>query len=91
MYHAISANNFSYPCLTDPAVVEGGMRELIPKKALKISLLAICLVSVACFAFLIMFGVQGHASNEIILWTGLVASVLGIATGILQLAGAKGY
>jgi hypothetical protein len=90
MYHAISANSFRYPCLTDPAIVESGMRELIPKKAVKISLLAICLVSVACFALLIMFGPHSTASNELILWTGLVASTLGIGTGALQLASIKG-
>jgi hypothetical protein len=89
MYHAISANSFRYPCLTDPAVVESGMREFIPKKALKISLLIVCLVSVACFALLIAFGLHSSTSDELILWTGLVASVLGIATGTLQLASAR--
>jgi hypothetical protein len=89
MYHAISASDFRYPCLTDPVIVRAGMHRFISKKNIKISILAVCAISVICFVLLIWLGTGNSTTAELVSWIGLVASFLGIGTGVLQLAGTK--
>jgi hypothetical protein len=89
MYHALSTEGFRHACLTDPAIIEEGMREFTPKRALRISVLAVCIVSIACFGLLMWLRPRSSTVFDLTLWIGLVASALGIGTGLLQLAATK--
>lgn len=87
MYHALPGDGFRYPCLTDPVVVEEGMREFTPKKHLRIAVIAVSLVSAICFALLVLLKPSSSLGAEVVLWVGLASGILGIGTGFLQLAG----
>jgi hypothetical protein len=86
LYHAISPGGFRYPCLTSSTVIADSLARLTSKARVAIATLAVCFISVGCFALLLLFKPGDVFVSQLTSWIGLVASVVGIAAAFVQMA-----
>lgn len=87
LYHLLkSPSQFAYPCLADVSAVTQEMNKFISKRTLGVAISLVCVIAIACIALLIWMKPDSGVVSRTLLWIGLVANVLGILAGLLQIA-----